>query len=871
MSVPVISPKRSYDPQNEATFREEVRKLGKRVYTNDSNLLVPFGKKLQFTSAQGQVITFGYNASGNFTIQQDAGTPFGLASLSFVSTVESTLTASIATLETTLTADINDLSASVTTIATAQADLETAFAALEVDVAAANAAASAAATSALAAAASQTAAGSSASAAATSATNAATSASNASTSASQASTSETNAAGSAATATTQATNAANSATAAGNSASAASTSASSASTSASNAATSASAANTSATNAATQASNAATSASQASTSETNAAGSAASASTSATNAASSQSAAAGSASAASTSASTASTQASNAATSASAAATSATSAATQATNAATSASTATTQASNASASAAAASSSATLSATYAQGSQGSINSSATFADNANATGVPTNWNNWENGSGTRVSGISPQPYAFQLVGGAGASAGIYGPLTGRIATGWYVIEADVTLNSGALTGAGVYIDWNDGGVSLTFSTDVDINGAVIGAGTTGQLYRFRKLVQVTKSTTFNGMYAMSHWAGHGSIAAANDITWHRCALRAASQPEIEARQAKLDLVTANANIATNASAIATETSARAAADTTLTASLGTTNANVSTNASAIATINSAAAFWETVVSAGGGDLAAVRLKAGASGSYLELISTVLRLANVSNGAVIEVMRAISGEAYFSRPISADGGGERVTIGPGYGVSGSEVVLWFGADTIAPSSQSRTNGYFALGTDGKIYYGTTELTNPTVSVFTKSANVGGFGTSGTTVHTIATIDVNDVPAGGFIKLLNAYLPVGSYTLSAGTTWDGQLIVTEQLQSGGTEYTLHTISVQLDTGLLGFTYEGGNDPGFIFPKAPNAQNVSGNCRYRLKLQRTSGTNNISTSPSSGGFFQIERTPG
>lgn len=142
------------------------------------------------------------------------------------------------------------------------------------------------------------------------------------------------------------------------------------------------------------------------------------------------------------------------------------------------------------------------------------------------------------------------------------------------------MEADVTLVSGALTGAGVYVDWDGGGAQLSFSTDVDTSGAVIGAGTTGKLYKFRKLVQLTAGTTYNGLYAMSHWAGHGSIAGANTLTWHRCALRAASQAEIEARAATTALVTTNANVATNNSAIATESSARAAADTTLYASLG---------------------------------------------------------------------------------------------------------------------------------------------------------------------------------------------------------------------------------------------------------------------------------------------------
>jgi len=325
--------------------------------------------------------------------------------------------------------------------------------------------------------------------------------------------------------------------AAGASATASATSASNASTSASGAATSASAANTSATTATTQASNASTSASQASTSAGNAA----------------------------TSASTATTQASNAAGSAS---------------------TASTQASNASASASAASNSATLSATFASGSQGSINSSATFADNTVTSGIPTNWFDWSSGtSSTRVTGIAPQPYAVTILGGAGVNGGIYQPMHGRVSTGWHVLEADVTLNSGALTGAGLLINSDPATVytevPLIFSTDTDINGSVVGAGTTGRLYKFRKLVQITVGDTYTHIYAMSHYTSFGSVASANSITWHRCAIRAASQAEIEARQAKLDLVTTNANVASNTSAIATNTSAIASQGTTITANLVT--------------------------------------------------------------------------------------------------------------------------------------------------------------------------------------------------------------------------------------------------------------------------------------------------
>jgi hypothetical protein len=124
LSAPVVSTKPQYDAQNEASFREEVRRALSGSYDRRSNLTVPFGKKLQFTSAQGQVITFGYSAGGDFTIQQDAGTPFGLASISYVTSVESGLEGSIATLETTLSAEIGDVAADVVINAAAIATVD---------------------------------------------------------------------------------------------------------------------------------------------------------------------------------------------------------------------------------------------------------------------------------------------------------------------------------------------------------------------------------------------------------------------------------------------------------------------------------------------------------------------------------------------------------------------------------------------------------------------------------------------------------------------------------------------------------------------------------------------------------------------------
>lgn len=197
--------------------------------------------------------------------------------------------------------------------------------------------------------------------------------------------------------------------------------------------------------------------------------------------------------------------------------------------------------------------------------------------------MPTGWNDWTGGAAntTRVTGIAPQPYAVTIVGPAATNCGILQNIHGRISTGWHVLEADVTLVSGALTGAGVFLNADVGGgyaeYQIIFSTDVDTNGSVVGAGTVGQLYKFRKLVQTTVGSTYTQIFAAAHYSSLGSIAGANSIKFHRAAVRAASQAEIEARAATTALVTANANIATNSSAIATETSARAAADTTLTA------------------------------------------------------------------------------------------------------------------------------------------------------------------------------------------------------------------------------------------------------------------------------------------------------
>ncbi|MDO1559832.1 hypothetical protein Q0812_10380 [Brevundimonas sp. 2R-24] len=250
---------------------------------------------------------------------------------------------------------------------------------------------------------------------------------------------------------------------------------------------------------------------------------------------------------------------------------------------------ATTQAGYASANSAAASTSATVAASVGAA---SINKNPVFADYP-ASGYPAKWGAWSMPATyhSRVAG-QISPYAIRLIGAAGFDVGIQQSSTDAgsslaIQPGWYIAEADVTLVSGALTGAGVYVEaWNAAGsavaqsFSFPFSTTPDISDAAPGAGTTGRTYRFRRLFQVTASSAFQlVIYAMSHWSALGSTTAANSIDWHRCAVRAATSAEIAAQRADTNSTNALSYIASNATAWASNVVALANRTTTLEASL----------------------------------------------------------------------------------------------------------------------------------------------------------------------------------------------------------------------------------------------------------------------------------------------------
>lgn len=107
--------------------------------------------------------------------------------------------------------------------------------------------------------------------------------------------------------------------------------------------------------------------------------------------------------------------------------------------------------------------------------------------------------------------------------------------------------------------------------------------------------------------------------------------------------------------------------------------------------------------------------AAGGDPAMIYARAKGSTSVAGMVASVLRFANVVSGTAVEAMRLFAGEVFFMRPIYIDVGFKRLIVGPG-----NEWVLWFGPNTISAPAATRTNGHWAFGSDGKVYYGSSEL-------------------------------------------------------------------------------------------------------------------------------------------------------
>nr|WP_313414157.1 fibronectin type III domain-containing protein [Brevundimonas diminuta] len=685
--------------------------------------------------------------------------------------------------------------------------------------------ASAAATSAASAAASDTAAGQAASAAQTAKTQAETARGQAQTAATQAASSRDDAAGSAASASSSATNAANSRDAAAGSATAAAGSASTANTKATEAGNSASAA---------QASQVAATAAKdaAETAKGQAQSSASAASTSASNAAASATTAGEKAAAAEGSATTAATRAGEALTYRNQAASSASDAAGSAVTASTAsgtavsakndaqaaAATAVTQASNASASASSAQLSANLAASVSSRS-GNLLTNTDFATTAGWTAnVPININGGP-------SGYHPLGERVLTVSHATAQVDVYSSRVSVEEGKWYEVSAyllahrsQVKLFIRWVNAAGGYISspetaWTtkSGGGNSSLSDYARLwLKAQAPAGAVAAVLMARK------STTQSGADSWM-WMARPMLAETSATATGPALYTVGSGRDV------LDAVDARASLA------------------------------LSTSVDAVTRLGQAA--FELIL-ASGGNPAYIKALAGPGGSEIAFAATKLLLRNVVGDQIVTALELLNGEAYFGAPVSVDISGRRLTIGPGFGVS-SGLVLWFGPNTVSLASMSRTNGYFALGTDGKVYYGNAELGagGGTGGAAMMRASCAG-SVNSTSFATLASVTFANRPATG-------WWDASIFGLSGSSDGFADNDIEFRVIEQGATTPLATATITVPAGVPGLLSP------YFSPSAPWPQTrPAGNLTLLLQARRAGG---LGSSTFSAGDFTVNYTPG
>lgn len=159
------------------------------------------------------------------------------------------------------------------------------------------------------------------------------------------------------------------------------------------------------------------------------------------------------------------------------------------------------------------------------------------------------------------------------------------------------------------------------------------------------------------------------------------------------------------------------------------------------------------------------------------------------------------------------------------------------------------------------GQGALATKNTVSAADIEASARTSSGTTTYATIS---TSGTTWVTCATLDLT-VGAGGFLDFTGSFISkAGAVGTPPNDYFFGEWRVTEQLQSGGTEYVVATGNVDFDGTTFPPTIT------VMDPEIPArggvAQNISGAVRYRLQIRRRSGSNDVGG--ISGRFF-VRRT--
>lgn len=186
--------------------------------------------------------------------------------------------------------------------------------------------------------------------------------------------------------------------------------------------------------------------------------------------------------------------------------------------------------------------------------------------------------------------------------------------------------------------------------------------------------------------------------------------------------------------------------------------TTLSATVATNTANITTNATAIATVDGKLSASYGIAVDVNGRIASLKLLSNGTTSSIEFTATTFKVYNgtttdtpfeISGGVVkiktanVGVLTAANISVTTLSALSADlgtitagqlnltSGSYVVRHGAGFGAS-SDLVMWYGASATAIGSATKTNGVFALATDGKVYLGALSVNAPITMTFSPTS-------------------------------------------------------------------------------------------------------------------------------------------
>jgi hypothetical protein len=285
---------------------------------------------------------------------------------------------------------------------------------------------------------------------------------------------------------------------------------------------------------------------------------------------------------------------------------------------------------------------------------------------------------------------------------------------------------------------------------------------------------------------------------------------------------------------------------------------------------VETSEGVLATVTGRVQAWfQKVVQAGDGT-AFIQAKAiddnGNVTSEVNLGARKIGMFTQIGNGWVEVLKLIGTSAHFAGKVflgalqqitfdpdipalifTPPGGTVKMLYGAGFGAN-ADCIMWLGPKTTDVSQISRTNGNWAFGTDGKVYYGTAELgTGGGSSAGYKTMD--GSESNFSNYSVIAEAEVSNFAA-------NSYVEADIMTVTQGwfqnqqDTYEGVMKLTAQLVSGGAEVTIFEETCYAQNSELQIP-GGGFQASWSYPFGAKAVNLGGPVRFRWYCRKTFGT--------------------